>query len=211
MRRRDLLRNAGLVGAAAALPVGIAAQAATAEEREQVMAFAAAESDVLNAIFARIIPTDANGPGATEARVGRFVDRMLRSEFRELAPVYEAGIAAMDEYARAKLGAGFTALQPAQQDALLSEVEAGTAPGFEPDSATFFAMLREHALLGMFSDPVHGGNAEFAGWDLLGYPGVKMVWSRREQRMDVTVSREHKSARDYDLFKPNARGSHHGH
>src|SRR4051794_32779645 len=170
MRRRELLRNAGLVGAAAALPVGIAAQAATAEPREQTMAFAAAESDVLNAIFARIIPTDANGPGATEARVGRFVDRMLRSEFKELAPVYETGIAAVDDLARTKFGAGFTALAPAQQDAVLTDVEAGDAAGFEPDSGTFFLMVREHALLGMFSDPVHGGNANFVGWDLLGYP-----------------------------------------
>ena len=72
-------------------------------------------------------------------------------------------------------------------------------------------MVREHALLGMFSDPVHGGNANFAGWDLLGYPGVKLVFSAREQRIDVDVPREHKSATDHDLFRPTARGSHNGH
>ena len=211
MRRRDLLRNAGLVGAAAALPVGIAAQAATADEREQIMAFAAAESDTLNAIFARLIPTDANGPGATEARVGRFLDRMLRSEYKALAPVYEAGLAAVDEFSTSSFGAAFTALAPAQQDAILTAIEAGEAPGFSPDSGTFFAMVREHALQGMFCDPVHGGNANFAGWDLIGYPGVKLVFSAREQRMDVDVRNAHKSATDYDLFKPTARGTHHGH
>jgi gluconate 2-dehydrogenase gamma chain len=176
------------------------------------MAFAAAESDTLNAMLARLIPTDANGPGATEARVGRFIDRMLRSELRGLAPVYEAGLPAVDEYARTRFGASFTGLTPAQQDAILVALEAGEAPGFDPDSASFFGLVHSHAMLGMFGDPVHGGNADFAGWDLLGYPGVKLVFTEREQRVDVAVPKAHKSATDYDLFKPTARGgSHHGH
>jgi gluconate 2-dehydrogenase gamma chain len=211
IRRRDLLRRAGVAGAVAALPVGLAATAAAAE-REEIMAVAAAESDTLNAMLARIIPSDANGPGAAEARVGRFIDRMLRSEFRAQAAAYEAGLPAVDEYARTSYGAAFTALTPDQQDAILAGLESGAAPGFDPDSTTFFAMVREHAMLGMFGDPVHGGNAGFVGWDLLGYPGVKLVFTEAQQRLDVDVRNVHKSATDYDLFRPTARGgSHHGH
>ena len=209
LRRRDLLKHAGVAGAVAALPVGGAAQAG-AHEREAVPAIAAAESDTLNAMLARLIPTDANGPGATEARVGRFIDRLLRGELRALAPAYEAGLAAVDEYARSAHGAPFAGLAAAQQDSVLADLEEGKAAGFEPDSATFFSMVLNHALMGMFGDPVHGGNADFAGWDLLGYPGVKLVFTERQQEVDVDVRKVHRSAVDYDLFKPGA-GGHHGH
>jgi gluconate 2-dehydrogenase gamma chain len=209
LRRRDLLKHAGVAGAVAALPASGTAQAAAAE-REAMPAIAAAESDTLNAMLARLIPTDANGPGATEARVGRFIDRMLRGELRALAPAYEAGLAALDEYARSTHGAPFAGLAAAQQDSVLTDLEAGTAPGFEPDSGTFFGMVHTHALMGMFGDPVHGGNADFVGWDLLGYPGVKLVFTERQQELDVQVRKVHKSAVDYDLFKPDG-GGHHGH
>jgi gluconate 2-dehydrogenase gamma chain len=209
-RRRDLLKHAGVAGAVAALPVGGAAAQAAAEEREAIPAIAAAESDTLNAMLARLIPTDANGPGATEARVGRFIDRMVRGELRALAPAYEAGLAAVDEYARTTFGAAFTGLTAVQQDSVLADLEADRATGFEPSSGVFFAMVHNHALMGMFGDPSYGGNANFAGWDLLGYPGIKLVFTERQQDVDVQVREVHKSAMDYDLFKRGS-GSHHGH
>jgi hypothetical protein len=45
----------------------------------------------------------------------------------------------------------------------------------------------------MFSDPVYGGNKNFAGWDLLGYPGVKMPVSPDDQKLDVVVKPAHQS------------------
>ena len=39
------------------------------------------------------------------------------------------------------------------------------------DPGGFFATLLEYTRQGMFADPIHGGNAGFAGWDLIGYPG----------------------------------------
>jgi gluconate 2-dehydrogenase gamma chain len=35
-------------------------------------------------------------------------------------------------------------------------------------------MLRSHTIEGMFSDPMHGGNAGLIGWQLIGYPGPLM-------------------------------------
>ena len=32
---------------------------------------------------------------------------------------------------------------------------------------------------GTFGDPYYGGNANFVGWDLIGYPGVRTVRRRR--------------------------------
>src|SRR4051812_39003771 len=37
----------------------------------------AAEADLLDAVVARLIPTDAAGPGATEARAVHYIDRAL--------------------------------------------------------------------------------------------------------------------------------------
>jgi gluconate 2-dehydrogenase gamma chain len=37
-------------------------------------------------------------------------------------------------------------------------------------------MLRTHTIEGMFSDPLHGGNAGLIGWQLIGYPGPLMSY-----------------------------------
>jgi gluconate 2-dehydrogenase gamma chain len=212
LRRRDLLQRSGLLGAAALLPAPGATAVAAPTAPERLHAFAAAESDLLNAMLARLIPTDASGPGATEARVGRYIDQAIAGDEKAVAPLFQGGLAALDDYARSKAGAGFTALSGDQQDALLADVESGKATGFPPPGAgAFFATVREFALQGMFCDPEQGGNEGFVGWDLLGYPGVKLEWSKRDQR-DAKVAPVHKSAGDYALFKPGGSGAmHHGH
>ena len=43
------------------------------------------------------------------------------------------------------------------------------------DAATFFALVRTHTLQGTFSDPYYGGNVNFVGWDMVGYPGVRVA------------------------------------
>jgi gluconate 2-dehydrogenase gamma chain len=211
LRRRDLLRRTGLLGAAAVLPVHGTDAVASDAPPERLQAFAAAESDILNAVLARLIPTDSNGPGATEARVGRYIDQALSGDEKSVAPLFQSGLAALDEYAKTKFGAGFLALGADQQDAVLSDVETGKATNFPPPgAAAFFATVREYALQGMFCDPEQGGNAKFAGWDLLGYPGVRMEWSRRDQR-DAKLAPAHRSAGDIALFKPGGKGAHRGH
>lgn len=213
LRRRELLRRAGVLGAAAAVPAGLAAPAGGAPERDQLRAFAAQDADTLEAVLARLIPEDASGPGAVKARVGRYIDRQIAGEQKGTAALYEAGLPALDEYARAKHGSAFAQLAGGLQDDVLRDLEAGVAPGFVPDSNTFFSLLREHAFQGMFGDPVHGGNAGFAGWDLLGYPGVKLNFTAREQDTGTRVRRVHRSTADYELFggRSGSGASHHGH
>jgi gluconate 2-dehydrogenase gamma chain len=215
LRRRDLLRRSGLLGAVAILPAraGTAdAAPAVAAQPERLYAFAAAESDLLNAVLARLIPTDASGPGATEARVGRYIDQALAGDEKAVAPLFQGGLAALDEYARSAYGAVFTGLPPDKQDAVLGDLEAAKPTNFPPPGAgVFFATVREFALQGMFCDPEQGGNANFVGWDLLGYPGVKLAWNRRDQR-NAKLRPAHKSAGDFALFKPGPKGaSDHGH
>jgi len=211
--RRDLLR-AGLAGAAAAAaPAGALASAGSAaslapqtsaavsaQAGRHLETLSALEADTLEAIVARLIPTDANGPGAAESGVARYIDRALGGALVSLRPAYAAGLAAVESYARASKGATFAGLPPADQDALLSEMERNAAPGFTPNSAAFFNLLRNHSIQGMFCDPYYGGNANYVGWDLLGYPGVRTVVSPDQQRMDIVPAPNHKSAYDYDMF-----------
>ena len=65
-------------------------------------------------------------------------------------------------------------------------MEANVAVGFVPDSATFFTLVRAHTIQGTFCDPYYGGNANFVGWDLIGYPGVRLAVTANDQRLDAT-------------------------
>ncbi|MGQ0736851.1 MAG: gluconate 2-dehydrogenase subunit 3 family protein [Acidobacteriota bacterium] len=225
--RRDLLKIAGLAGAASALPsraaaiepalasaaaspAGEAGAGVAQAAHRALQALTAAEADLLDAMVARLIPTDANGPGATEAQAVRYIDRALAGALSGSREAYRAGLAALDRYARSSRGAPFTALSPTDQDSVLIDIETGAATGsgagFQGSSAAFFALVRAHTLQGTFGDPFYGGNANFVGWDLIGYPGVRTTVSADEQRMGVTIAPTHQSAYDHEMFnKATAR------
>jgi gluconate 2-dehydrogenase gamma chain len=213
LSRRSFLRRAGVVGAAAAVPAGVfAAEVATAPERERLETFTADEADTVDAMLGRLIPADQNGPGAIEARVLRYVDRALSGDLADSRPAYTTGIAATNAYSRSRFGDDFADLTASRQDTILDEMERNVATGFSPSSRAFFDLLREHALQGMFGDPVHGGNADFIGWDLIGFYGVKLEVTAAEQQLDVTVAPAHKSVADYSMFSGvRGRRSGHGH
>lgn len=220
--RRDLLKRAGMAGAALTIPAAAlpaeaphkgvpyenrggpdenhaATQAAT-PRREPIENLTAAEADTLEAICARIVPTDANGPGAREARAAHYIDRALGGALKESREAYRAGFAAFDRYCRSSRGAPFIELSERDQDSVLIDVETGAATGFTGSSAAFFGMVRTHTLQGMFGDPYYGGNANFVGWDLIGYPGVRTNVTVDDQRLGAKVAPNHRSAYDYDMF-----------
>jgi gluconate 2-dehydrogenase gamma chain len=162
----------------------------------------------MDTLVARLIPADTNGPGATEARAAHYIDRALGGALASSRSAYAAGLAAVEQYARSTKGASFVKLSPEDQDQVLTDIESDTATGFTPNSATFFNLVRDHTLQGMFCAPYYGGNANFVGWDLLGYPGVRTIVSPDQQRMDIELAPNHKSAYDYEMFtKSSARAS----
>ncbi len=151
-----------------------------------------AEAETLRAIIARLIPADENGPGALEARADRFIDRALGGALKNLRSVYSAGLAAANASAQASKGAAFARLSAADQDAVLTAMQ--------QESPQFFSLVRTHTIQGTFSDPFYGGNDNFIGWDLLGYPGTRIAVSANLQRMDVKPESSRKSAYDYGMF-----------
>ena len=141
------------------------------------------EALTIAAATARIFPSDTNGPGATEAGVVIYIDRQLagpygRDRYRYTQPPFEDGLPEQGYQGKATprevyreglavLGQDFKGLTPAAQDARLREIE----------TTYFFRLLRQHTIEGMFSDPMHGGNAGMIGWQMIGYPGPYMSWS----------------------------------
>ena len=217
--RRDLLKRAGMAGAAMTIPLTPvsaghpATTTAPAEvtpaavRREAIENLTAAEADLLEAICARIIPSDDNGPGAREARAAHFIDRGLGGALAASKPAYSAGFAAFDRYCRSSRGKPFLELPERDQDSVLIDVETGAATGFQGSSAAFFGMVRTHTLQGTFGDPYYGGNANFVGWDLINYPGVRTNVSADDQRLGVKLTPNHQSAYDTEMFtKAVARG-----
>jgi gluconate 2-dehydrogenase gamma chain len=216
LSRRDLLKNIGLAGAAAAVPANQLAAPAhdmtpvadvpqqgaarMTVRREAVENLTAAEAEMLEAICARIIPSDANGPGAKEARAAHYIDRALGGFLAPSKAAYTAGLAALDRYSRSSRGGPFTSLSTRDQDSLLIDVETGSATGFTGGSGAFFNMVRTHTLQGTFGDPYYGGNANFVGWDMLGYPGVRTSVTAEDQRLGAKLEPNHKSAYDTEMF-----------
>src|SRR5216683_3345880 len=65
---------------------------------------------------------------------------------------------------REKNGVFFHLRAAAEQDARLRQME----------NTPFFSLLRTNTIEGMFCDPMHGGNADMIGWQLIGFPGPRM-------------------------------------
>jgi gluconate 2-dehydrogenase gamma chain len=191
--RRELLKRAGLYGAAlVALPELSRVLTFRRELFAQTPAPAltASERATLAAICARIIPTDDNGPGAAEAHAADYIDHALSGALEGSRQAYAKGLAAIDSVSQQKFQTTFVRLTPSQQDAALTGVQ----------DTPFFNLVRGHTLQGTFCDPIYGGNANFVGWDLIGYPGVRLNVTAAEQNMSTPAMRNHKSAYDYVMF-----------
>jgi gluconate 2-dehydrogenase gamma chain len=206
--RRELLKR---VGAAAVVPPRILLPLVSPEQASALATQSAAavagsletlttaEAETLGAIAARLIPSDSNGPGATEARAAQYIDRALGGALALFRETYRTGLAAIDRHAQSLKGSSFARLAPADQDAFLRDVERSAIAGFS-DSAAFFNVVLAHTIQGTFCDPYYGGNANFAGWDLIGYPGVRLAVTADEQGLNAHPSPTHMSAYDYRMF-----------
>ncbi|MDR7031165.1 gluconate 2-dehydrogenase subunit 3 family protein [Rhizobium rosettiformans] len=158
------------------------------------MFFNAGEVRTLDAMTARIMPSEPDGRGAREAGVVTYLDRAVAGYFRDLQSVYRVGVQRLDAYSLAKAGGIFPELSAAQQDEILAQldtgrgvssagesVEARDTNGSDAILARFFAIVREHTIQGMFCDPIYGGNRDYTGWKLIGFPGAQ--WEYTEEQM----------------------------
>jgi gluconate 2-dehydrogenase gamma chain len=114
----------------------------------------------VEAMAAQIIPADET-PGAREARVIDFIDRVLTTFDSGRQADYTEGLEALAAKTRELFPgvAKFSALGGAEQIELLTAIE----------DTPFFELVRTHTITGSFASPVHGGNFGRVGWELLGY------------------------------------------
>jgi gluconate 2-dehydrogenase gamma chain len=172
--------------------------------RASLQSLTPAEAAAIEAMTARIIPGTPDDPGAREAEVVVYIDRALAGPYAYLRPFYRRGVELLNAHAAAAHGAPFPHLTEETQDAVLRALESGRVPGFaaepgddqrpviptygDPTAAQFFAVVRQHTIEGMFSDPMYGGNRDAAGWRLLGFPGAQFGYRRADMRLDADLS-----------------------
>jgi gluconate 2-dehydrogenase gamma chain len=117
----------------------------------------------LDAITSTIVPTD-DTPGAREARVVRFMDRSLATWAKDQKPQVEAALKALGDFLAARRNGSrlFASVPVAEREKLLQEFE--QAHGGEFNGGFWFPTMA-----GMFANPSYGGNANKAGWKLMGF------------------------------------------
>jgi gluconate 2-dehydrogenase gamma chain len=187
MRRRQfLVLSAASVGGVLVYSLDRRASRLFAQEKSTqtlkipLRFFTKEEALIVAAAASRIFPTDDSGPGAGEAGVVIYIDRQLagpygrdryrytQGPFNETAPVefgYQGQATPRETYREGLKGLkGFDRLSPEEQDNQLRKIE----------TTHFFAVLRQNTIEGMFCDPVHGGNVDMVGWQLIGFPGPRM-------------------------------------
>jgi gluconate 2-dehydrogenase gamma chain len=152
------------------------------------------EADTVEALAARIMPGDAEDPGAREAGVLSYIDRALSGAYSEWQGSYKEGIRTLNAYTKQRYGKRFFELSEADQDTVVDALEKGEIHGFgDSDGETsgaeaFFTMVWAHTVEGMFADPAYGGNREAAGWKLVGFPGAQHGYSAEEMRYGADLS-----------------------
>jgi len=166
--RRELLQTLGAVWLGAALacrreadeggPLG-----GRDEPGRKLASLTRAQARELEAIAARIIPTDET-PGAREAGVIWFIDQSLAGFAKDQREPMLEGLKQLARDVRsAHPGQSrFSALPPADQDALLTRIQ----------ESDFFQSMRLATLAGLLALPKYGGNLDFVGWDLVGQENV---------------------------------------
>lgn len=155
------------------------------------------EASFVEALVDHMVPADHLTPKGTDLGINIFIDRALagswgkgdrmymQGPWQEGTPsqgyqspllpaqLYRAGIAGTNQAAEKLYGKSFDLLDANQKDEILKQLDAGKIAfdGGLP-SKTFFNILYKSVVDGMFSDPIYGGNANKAGWKMLGFPGV---------------------------------------
>lgn len=188
--RRDLLTGTAATIACAFVPISSVRWGQVSSPDE---VFTSTERQCLEAMISRIIPVSADGPGALEAGCALYIESALKDAYQSSRKIYSSGLGALNARAMSSGGKSFAALNATEQDKILSDFEQNVKVGEYSDSAAFFELVRQHTLEGMFGDPSYAGNANFAGWDLIGYPGPRMFVGAEMQKMDAKIPKSRKT------------------
>jgi gluconate 2-dehydrogenase gamma chain len=165
------------------------------------------EQAFVEALVDHMVPADELSPKGTDIGINVYIDRALAggwgkgerlymqgpwkqgtaSQGYQLpltpAELYRAGIKAANAYCVKTYGNTFDRIAENQRQEFLVAMPAGKV-NFEggPPARVFFATLYQNVMEGMFSDPIHGGNRNKAGWKMIGFPGIIAVHAQNVEK-----------------------------
>ncbi len=158
------------------------------------------EAAFVEALVDHMVPADDLTPKGTDIGINIYIDRALggawgkgdrlymqgpwkpgvASQGYQLpltpAQLYRAGIEATNAHCRKTYGKPFDRLSEQQREEVLVGLSTAKIT-FDngPPVRSFWGMLYQTVMEGMFSDPIYGGNRNKAGWKLIGFPGAVAV------------------------------------
>lgn len=175
----------------------------------------------LAAACERIYPEDDHGPGAVELGVPYFIDKQLNSpwginsddykrgpfnpeasethgiqERLNRGEIFLAGLRKLQEVSMDEHDEEFSSLDGEHQDDILRQFESGDVDIKGVRAESFFKLLKDTTIEGVYSDPVYGGNKDMMGWKMIEYPGPRMGWLS-EVLTEEFLTLEPQGLRDY--------------
>jgi len=125
--------------------------------------------ETLRAVVDCLIPSD-DFPGAYEAGVCDYVERLLQTDLANEAEFFHAGVDAIEAEALVRFDTPFAKLSPTEQSSLLAAIEVGKVETSWPvPPSRFFEMLVNTTIEGYYSEPQQGGNRGAISWVMTGF------------------------------------------
>jgi gluconate 2-dehydrogenase gamma chain len=157
------------------------------------------EQAFVEALVDHMVPADGLTPNGTALGINIYIDRALGgawgrgdrlymqgpwkagvpSQGYQLpltpAQLYRAGIEAANAHCVKMYHMPFDKLSASQREEVLIALSTGKLDFGALPSRTFWTTVYQTVMEGMFSDPIHGGNRDKAGWRMIGFPGALAV------------------------------------
>jgi gluconate 2-dehydrogenase gamma chain len=148
------------------------------------------DAATIGAFTEQLMPGAPGKPGARDAGVLNYIDLALAGAYADLQDFYRRGLAQLDAHCRKTHDAPFVRLDVARRDQVITTLEQGKATEFTwPTAQAFFNTVRTHTMEGMFADPIYGGNKDFAGWRLVGFPGAQADFTAADMQSKQAFTR----------------------
>ena|SRR5690554_4341097 len=137
--------------------------------KSSLRVFTKGEAECLGCLCEQLIPAD-DFPGAREAGVVNFIDKLLYQRFPELTEPYKNRLQSLEVFCGTTYGKVFAQLNWDTQHALLEQMEKGEQPASfweKIDQKEFFNMALRNTMQGFYGSPRHGGNKDYASYRMM--------------------------------------------
>ena len=144
------------------------------------------EKRTLASLFETMFPAGEAIPGAVEIGALAYVEGALSDRYASDLPLYRAVLTSLD----AAAGGNFAEAVAERRQATVEAFERGALAGLaDVRPGDSFTLVLRHLREGLFGDPAHGGNVDFAGWNAIGFPGAQYGYPDESQALDALVAR----------------------